>query len=451
MAYQLIYTSYPMSLVNGRTGFSTVARTREMSEKLSSAIERCSVYDVSRGVVYTHRILNVGGKSWHVLSRITDSGVDYTNRNNYIAHHLALLADEISGLANPAEILMQWNGWRSSWSEPPKYLPPPEGLDAISASCSLPAENWRREFGDCGAAAILNCGAANIIADVSDSEKLLKLFSESSLLEVNPADAWKFTFTTSFSAADNPADFYWKAYPENTGVQGAVIDLKRRTIPQIPACRAAEYARSGVMNNRERFNLTVSAPPPASRKFDVVDTQSGKDGGSFAAKLIGGAVALSVVLVAGVFGVYYSIDGASKKPSRSNVSEPVPVLKTSASESREDFGKYSNLTSGELKSEVSMLIEKCEFQKALDAWDCSVHAKNEPNYRVGLLGAIGYKADNLMRYSENIFMSQMASDSERARAIENVFAARRALDIDGVPRIAERMKRWNELNKKIKK
>lgn len=157
---------------------------------------------------------------------------------------------------------------------------------------------------------------------------------------------------------------------------------------------------------------------------------------------------MSVVLVAGVFGVYYSIDGASKKPSRSNVSEPVPVLKTSASESREDFGKYSNLTSGELKSEVSMLIEKCEFQKALDAWDCSVHAKNEPNYRVGLLGAIGYKADNLMRYSENIFMSQMASDSERARAIENVFAARRALDIDGVPRIAERMKRWNELNKK---
>ena len=115
MAYQLIYTSYPMSLVNGRTGFSTVARTREMSEKLSSAIERCSVYDVSRGVVYTHRILNVGGKSWHVLSRITDSGVDYTNRNNYIAHHLALSADEISGLANPAEILMQWNGWKSSW------------------------------------------------------------------------------------------------------------------------------------------------------------------------------------------------------------------------------------------------------------------------------------------------------------------------------------------------
>ena len=420
-----------------------------MSEKLSSAVERCSVYDVSRGVVYSHRILSVGGKSWHILSRITDSGVDYTNRNNYLAHHLAISEDEISNLANPAEILMQWKGWRSSWAEPPKYLPEPEGLGDISASCSLPAENWRSEFGDCGAAAILNSGAVSIVAGVSDAEKLLKLFSESSLLEVNQADAWKFTFTTSFSNSDNPAHFLWKTYTENIGLQGAVVDLKRRLLPPIPVCRAAEYARSGVMNNREKFNLTVSAPPPSSRKFNVVDTSAGNNG-NFAAKMIGGAVALSAILVAGIFGIYYAVNGGSDVPAQKK-SEPLPVLQTSGSAPSENYAGYANLTFGELKSEIARLIEKCEFQKALDVWDASAHSRNNPNYRIGLLGSIGYKADNLMRYSENVFASQMASDSERSRAIENVFAARRALDVSGVPRLDERMKRWNELNKKIKK
>ena len=34
MAFQLIYTSSPTSLTMGRTGFSTVARSKSMPEKL---------------------------------------------------------------------------------------------------------------------------------------------------------------------------------------------------------------------------------------------------------------------------------------------------------------------------------------------------------------------------------------------------------------------------------
>ena len=86
MACQLIFTSSPVSLTTGRTGFSTVARTSDMPEKLAAAVERCSVYEIPSGAVYSHRILGVGTQKWHLLSRIRDAGTDYTNRNNFIAH-----------------------------------------------------------------------------------------------------------------------------------------------------------------------------------------------------------------------------------------------------------------------------------------------------------------------------------------------------------------------------
>lgn len=151
MAYQLIFTSSPVSLTTGRTGFSTVARTSGMPEKLAAAVERCSVYEAARGAVYSHRILSVGSQKWYLLSKIKDAGVDYTNRNNFLAHHLILSPEEAVQLnSNPAEILLFWGGWLGSWSGEPRYIEPPQGLSEIKEKAELPAREWEKIFSDAG-------------------------------------------------------------------------------------------------------------------------------------------------------------------------------------------------------------------------------------------------------------------------------------------------------------
>ena len=56
-----------------------------------------------------------------------------------------------------------------------------------------------------------------------------------------------------------------------------------------------------------------------------------------------------------------------------------------------------------------------------------------------------------MRFSENVFALENADEKAAAKAVENVFKARRALDIQGVPRKEIREKKWKTLNDKIKK
>ena len=77
MAYQLIFTSYPESLTTGRTGFSTVARSADMPEKLAAVVERRSVYEIQRGAVFSHAVIEACSAKWHLLTRTVDAGVDY--------------------------------------------------------------------------------------------------------------------------------------------------------------------------------------------------------------------------------------------------------------------------------------------------------------------------------------------------------------------------------------
>ena len=221
MAYQLIYTSYPQSLVHGRTGFSTVARCRNMSERLVAEIERASQYDMSSGTVYAHRRISVGAETYHVLTRTKDCGSDYTNRNNHVAHHIVLSAEEASKCAlNPADIMLNYPSWCAAFTGAPRFLPEIDAreFDKYQAS-TLPAQTWRKIFGDCAYAAVLG-DSAQICARVDDADLLLKLFAESLLLaRLNRAD-WDATFTTRLLLSDKPSDFNWRASgsPENADV-----------------------------------------------------------------------------------------------------------------------------------------------------------------------------------------------------------------------------------------
>jgi len=468
MAYQLIYTSYPTSLQSGRSGFSTVARSAEMPEKLAAAVERCGVYSLKSGAVFSHRIISAAGGVWHVLTRVCDSGVDYTNRSNYIAHHIILSAAETDGLVNPAEILMRWEGWVSFWSGEPRLLGNVDGLRAISARASLPAKTWEEIFGDCAYAALLGTSPACIRADASDAELLLRMFSESLLLNVNAADAWNVTFSTSAAVSDTGV--MWKGVgAEADGSVSFVADIVSRRALSLPSGRAAEYARSGEMTNREKNNLHVTQAYAGERRFTVVSVPEK----TFSPLWIYAASAAFTLLII-VCAVFYAWDAEPAEiPPRSPYSITSPAASGGNSESAvrgfaESLGKIQpaqteasvalSASQPELPK-LSLLqtidaarakIEKGEFAEAVALWNSSEYASDN-SYKDQVLSDISTKAKLLMGYSERVFSIENASDSEKMRAVENMALARAALDIAGVPDKDKLLLKWETLNGKIKK
>src|SRR5690606_29192447 len=97
MSQELIYTSAPRGLKPGSRGFCTVQSTQGMARKLADQLENLSGYRyvfpphgpqaALNPVAWSHWKLTVGGRPMHVLSRIADAGLDYTQRTNKFVHH----------------------------------------------------------------------------------------------------------------------------------------------------------------------------------------------------------------------------------------------------------------------------------------------------------------------------------------------------------------------------
>ena len=114
MSQEILYTSAAAGLKRGSHGFCTVVSTDGMAQNLAQQLEMLSGYRhafalndprVSLNPVnYSHLIIELGGRRYHVLSRIADAGVDYTQRTNKLAHHVALEESERVA-AGPAALL----------------------------------------------------------------------------------------------------------------------------------------------------------------------------------------------------------------------------------------------------------------------------------------------------------------------------------------------------------
>ncbi len=221
MAQQLIFTSTPQGLEPGRTGYCTVARHKDLRHRLVRELERLSVYDFGQQVsgsrvdISTFRKITLGSEEFYVLTKICDAGLDYTNRTNYLAHHLVLDGFEIAHCPSPAEIFLNWNGWKSKWEEGPRYLTPGEEitLTGYKSSGLVPCKNWLSFTNDPGnAATLVSPGVIKpvVLENVpAKSEHLLQLFAESSALLKLSLDAWDYSFTTFIQGNDDVKSFAW--------------------------------------------------------------------------------------------------------------------------------------------------------------------------------------------------------------------------------------------------
>ena len=270
MAWQLIYTSAARGLVAGRSGFCTVARHRELRDRLVTEIEQLSAYDrvthpQLRGapgpVVAAHRILEATGNRYHVLSYIQDAGVDYTNRNVYLAQHLIFEATEINRLPSPATILRLFP-WRKRWEGEPRYLTATDtpDLTTLGQPLTLPAETWRQETGQADNAALLaerySLGGCTVLTKPGGEKVLLPLYEEALLVldpkGESPGRLWQVRFTTFLQASDRPGDFDWRGgwadRPPGTSSEAsrsAVLDLTK-PVPRPQSPVMAQAAEAGL-------------------------------------------------------------------------------------------------------------------------------------------------------------------------------------------------------------
>ena len=256
MAWQLVYTSAAKLLEAGRTGFGTVARHRSVNGLLATSVERLSQFARLPGhdpkrVVYCHRIINVGGSDYHVLSCLRDAGSDYTGRTNHIAHHLVAESGEIERLIEagtgitPGDVLRAMS-WRSEWTESARYFDDTEEIN-LEALKSSKGEAWRSLSGNAEHARLPWADTAQRgCYFVTPSElDLLPLISES--LDEEIAEAWQTTFTTNLEPNDDVADFKWIGLPVASPLRSMaeasarpIFDLTSpATLPSPPPARSA--------------------------------------------------------------------------------------------------------------------------------------------------------------------------------------------------------------------
>ncbi len=321
MPLQLIFTSAPRGLVAGRSGFCTVARHASLSERLTQQLEALGTpHDAAEGETFTFRRLEAGSQTWYVLSRFVARGLDYSQRDNRLAHHVVFTAEEAAVLPPPAAVALRWNDWKDTWSEEPTWLKEDSRpLPLASHPVLTPAAGWR-EFAGTGAKAawLVNAsGAATVsLLNPPNSAQLLRLLAESSALLGRAA--WSATFTTN--AAKTGADgFDWavgyaSGRPTIDLAQAAQLTAPTGELARIAATGAGATApaSAGPTASSPRRTNSTSAPATASNTLTIA------------------VVSLLVLVAAGLAFAYFS--QPVKKVVETTKPTPPPIDSTAADE-----------------------------------------------------------------------------------------------------------------------
>ena len=278
MAQQLIFTSVPRGYQPGASGYCTAARSEQMRAGLVQRLEQMSVYShrtVSPNpTILAYRLVDLGGVKYRVLSRIRDAGLDFTQRSNFIAHHLAFEPGESVGGASPAEILLFWDGWKDQWEGNPSALQDEKG-DVIGSPVRKlfpPCKHWEDLTGDSGWGAFPwnHSGSCCWVHEKLDEFELLHLMGETLRLKSSgKIDAlWETSFTTYLGTIVEASKYHWSAWnaldPIPTGKELGknLIRVESLNGDPIGSKELIEIARRGYTSNGIASNIqpALSAP-----------------------------------------------------------------------------------------------------------------------------------------------------------------------------------------------
>ena len=263
--HELVYTSAPKGLKPGSQGFCTVACSAGMPPNLMTRLESLSGYrhHIQPGqpgqhtagvnpVVRSHLVVRMGGVVWHVLSRISDAGIDYTQRANKIAHHIVLEPSELPAVG-PAALLACENRFYRRWDDEPKLIMKPSPFPQVKSSPQI-CRTWESVTGDAGWGGVLADTAREsrqVQLVVMPETDVLALFGESLAL-LSPDLRWQTTLTTWFTRFPSGLDCRWRCIvagsPEMSQIgltpDVMVIDLTQPLKTPVPT-PLVKAARSG--------------------------------------------------------------------------------------------------------------------------------------------------------------------------------------------------------------
>jgi hypothetical protein len=276
MSQEIIYTSAPRGLKIGSKGFCTVASTRNMAKPLAERLEALSGYrhlfppgDLRNPVTYSHIILTIAGKRYHVLSRVADAGYDYSQRSNKIAHHVALTEQETVS-AGPAWLLSQPAFMASIWSREPSFFEsgrvPPSGL-LEPAVC----ETWQNVAGDAGwagvlAETVLSSDQNEVYLIYNEAMDVLRLILEAQAL-LPESSRWLATFTTNYTKLPPNVECRWRCVLEGSDEAAQIQRLRHvmvldlsKPIGQPTLSAAVDAARNGrsIVGNKAHSPTAIS-------------------------------------------------------------------------------------------------------------------------------------------------------------------------------------------------
>ena len=285
--HELVYTSAPKGLKPGSQGFCTVACSAGMPPNLMMRLEALTAYrpivtgqDQSsiNPVVLSYLVLRVGGTDWHVLSRIADAGVDYTQRSNKIAHHIVLETSELPP-AGPAALLQCEGRFFRRWDDEPKVITKPAPFPTVDSQPQI-CTQWERETGDAGWGGVLagTVGDQQPVIMVAKPEtNVIALFAESLAL-LPPELRWQTTLTTYYTRFPSGVNCRWRCImagsPEMSQIglspEAMVVDLTKPLKLPVPN-PLVKAARSGKMPTaieaeRQRATLPPDQAPETSPK-----------------------------------------------------------------------------------------------------------------------------------------------------------------------------------------
>lgn len=283
MTQELLYTSAPKGLRVGSRGFCTVVSTSGMAKNLADRLEALSGYKhvypptdslaAKNPVNYSCVRFPLGGNNLYVLSRVADAGLDYTQRTNKIAHHVALDAREL-GPAGPAWVMNQDEFFETKWQGTPHILPVGRSVPRGNLAVGV-CERWAKATGDAGWAGTL----AQTVLDGSRGEAyiifrpgmdLLPLIMEAQSL-LPPNRRWEATFSTYCKRLPPGTDCRWRCVlegtPEAVAAQRSplalVINLCK-ALGTAPAAPLVEAARTGVLPEQHPSEQVPDGLPPSS-------------------------------------------------------------------------------------------------------------------------------------------------------------------------------------------
>lgn len=274
MNAELLYTSAPQGLKQGSRGFCTVLSTAGMPLNIATKLESLSGYrhlypsgtpDAAKNPIsYSHLKLSVGGRTISVISRISDYGLDYSQRTNKIAHHIVV--DAPGPTCGPAALLADPTVLRTQWDGNCVNVPTPPALPNTAVKPN-PCVNWAAITGDAGWGGVLanawltpSSKPIFVVFSEDQSVQLLSLIQESIAL-LPPAKRWQATFGTYVT--NLPPDVECKVRCVVAGseearmasARGIVINLTQ-AIGSAPQSEAVSAARNGTT-----IGAQTSGPP----------------------------------------------------------------------------------------------------------------------------------------------------------------------------------------------